>query len=86
MEYLQVRGLFSQADASLQFLAQLGFMGPLGYALLDWMEMPYYWQFYLKKTILSKVVPVYQKSDGHDDADKDATAHQNNQQSEQILA
>ena len=50
------------------------------------MEMPYYWQFYLKKTILSKVVPVYQKSDGHDDADKDATAHQNNQQSEQILA
>ena len=41
----------------------------------------------LGKTILFRSnQPVYQKADGHDDANQDATAHQNNQQSEQILA
>ena len=32
------------------------------------------------------IVPVYQNGDGHDDTDEDATAHQNNQQSEQVFA
>ena len=41
----------------------------------------------LGKTILFQSnQPVYQKADGHDDANQYATAHQNNQQSEQILA
>ena len=39
-----------------------------------------------KDNLFQSNQPVYQKADGHDDANQDATAHQNNQQSEQILA